>query len=170
MFSKYTKTDSITEPALVSQINNPTTYYSPKKNPITDIPITPIVPSNQYAQFKNPENHNTSNGWYDDLSLAMALQNMEFEIDSEMRRVEDFNHDFNNKEYRASSCRRQLKTFSTFVVLVQIIIVVIMIITDGIAPSRENPMIGPPATTLVIWGAKDGSLIKYRHQWWILNY
>ena len=41
-------------------------------------------------------------GWMDDLSLARALQSMEFEIDTEMRRMEGINDDFNGKEYRAS--------------------------------------------------------------------
>ena len=107
-----------------------------------------------------------SSGWFDDLSLARTLQAMEFEIDEEMRRLEAFNDDFNNKEYSASSCRRQMLTLSTFIVFVQVLIVFIMLVTDGIAPSEDNPMIGPPGETLVIWGAKEGALIKYSRQWW----
>lgn len=54
-----------------------------------------------------------------DWTLARALQSLEFEI------VQDTHHDplaedFNEKEYRASSCKRQLVTFSTFVCLVQV--------------------------------------------------
>lgn len=54
-----------------------------------------------------------------DWSLARALQSLEFEI------IQDTYHDplteeFNEKEYRASSCKRQLMTFSTFVCLVQV--------------------------------------------------
>ena len=57
-----------------------------------------------------------------------------------------------------------MASVSTLIVLVQVLIMVIMIVTDGIAPSSENPMVGPPATTLVIWGAKEGGLIKYQGQ------
>lgn len=54
-----------------------------------------------------------------DWSLARALQALEFEI------VQDTYHDpigedFNEKEYRASSCKRQLMTFSTFICVVQV--------------------------------------------------
>ena len=57
-------------------------------------------------------------------------------------------------------------TVSTFIVFVQVLIVFIMIVTDGIAPSETNPMVGPPGETLVIWGAKEGALIKYSKEWW----
>lgn len=54
-----------------------------------------------------------------DWTLARALQGLEFEI------VQDTLHDpisddFNEKEYRASSCKRQLMTASTFICLVQV--------------------------------------------------
>ena len=53
----------------------------------------------------------------DDWSLAKALQLMEFEIMQEMRGEET---DFNEKEYRASSCRRQILTFSTLLCLAEV--------------------------------------------------
>ena len=106
--------------------------------------------------------------WQDDSTLARAMQAMEFEIAEEMDREDRFNEDFNSKEYRASSCKRQMRTLSFFIVLVQIVILIIMISTDGIAPSGENPMIGPPASTLVIWGAKETGLMKYKGEWWRL--
>lgn len=39
---------------------------------------------------------------------------------------------------------------------------------DGMAPQSQNPMYGPPATTMVRFGAKDTSLILYKKQWWRL--
>ena len=105
-------------------------------------------------------------GWFDDIGLARALQAMEFEIDEEMQRLEAFNDDFNNKEYRASSCRRQLTTISTLIACIQLLIVCIMLMTDGVAPSDVNPMIGPPPETMVIWGAKESALIKYSLELW----
>jgi rhomboid protease GluP len=38
----------------------------------------------------------------------------------------------------------------------------------GYAPRWENPMIGPPATTLVRFGAKEAALIIIKSQWWRL--
>ena len=56
-------------------------------------------------------------GWMDDFSFARALQAMEFEIAAEMDRTAE---DFDNKENRAASCKRQLLTLSTFICLVQV--------------------------------------------------
>jgi len=53
----------------------------------------------------------------DDWTLASALQLMEFEIIEETRRD---NGDFDEKEYRASSYKRQLLTLSTFVCIIQV--------------------------------------------------
>lgn len=151
------------------------TLATPRKNPIisTDIELgtTIMFPDNSSVRPSPPMRTSapvasTTGGWFDDLSLARALQAMEFEIDEEMLRMEQFNDDFENKEYRASSCKRQLRTLSAFIVFVQMLIMIIMIGTDGITSSEDNPMIGPPVTTLVNWGAKESGLIKYRHQWW----
>ena len=92
-------------------------------------PIDPygLVNSGPYEGFENPRrSSNTrsapppaaSRGWIDDFSLAKALQAMEFEIDNEIDNPDD--EDFNAKEYRASSCRRQIVTISSVIVLVQV--------------------------------------------------
>jgi membrane associated rhomboid family serine protease len=41
-----------------------------------------------------------------------------------------------------------------------------MVQDDGYAPHSENPLYGPPATTMVRYGAKQAALIKYRTEWW----
>jgi hypothetical protein len=84
-------------------------------------------------------------GWMDDFTLARALQAMEFEIAGETLD----RGDFDEKEYRASSCKRQLLTISTLILLTQIGLLVAMVQDDGYAPKAENPLIGPPATTMV---------------------
>jgi hypothetical protein len=90
--------------------------------------------------------HDTAGGgWMDDFTLARALQAMEFEIAGETLD----RGDFDEKEYRASSCKRQLLTISTLILLTQIGLLVAMIQDDGYAPKPENPLIGPPATTMV---------------------
>lgn len=61
-------------------------------------------------------------GWFDDLTLARALQAMEFEMNGETYESRLRREDFNGKEYRASSCKRQLLTVSTFICLVQVLI------------------------------------------------
>lgn len=43
-----------------------------------------------------------------------------------------------------------------------------MVQDDGYAPRNENPLIGPPATTMVRYGAKEAGLILYRDEWWRL--
>jgi hypothetical protein len=106
-------------------------------------------------------------GWMDDLTLARALQAMEFEIAAENERGPD-RGDFDEKEYRASSCKRQMLTVSTLILLIQAFIsiitawrviihsiifqiglVIAMVQDDGYAPRYENPLIGPPSTTMV---------------------
>ena len=100
----------------------------------------------------------------DDWTLAKALQSMEFEIVQDTYR-DPITGDFNEKEYRASSCKRQLLTLSTFVCLVQIGVLVAMVQDDGYAPKSENPMIGPPAVTMVsrLWtaGADFSRIVIY---------
>lgn len=55
-------------------------------------------------------------GWMDDFTLARALQAMEFEIAGETLD----RGDFDEKEYRASSCKRQILTISTLILLTQV--------------------------------------------------
>eukprot|EP00604_Paraphysomonas_vestita_P003091 CAMPEP_0174818422 /NCGR_PEP_ID=MMETSP1107-20130205/1092_1 /TAXON_ID=36770 /ORGANISM="Paraphysomonas vestita, Strain GFlagA" /LENGTH=342 /DNA_ID=CAMNT_0016030231 /DNA_START=59 /DNA_END=1084 /DNA_ORIENTATION=+ len=112
----------------------------------------------------NMEGNGQAGGWMDDFTLARALQAMEFEIAGETLD----RGDFDEKEYRASSCKRQLLTISTLILLTQIGLLVAMIQDDGYAPRSENPLMGPPATTMVRYGAKDAALILYRHEWWRL--
>ena len=52
----------------------------------------------------------------------IAMQMMEFEMEHDMRRDDELADDFNNKEFRGSSCKSQLLTVSTFLVIVQIAI------------------------------------------------
>lgn len=54
-----------------------------------------------------------------DFSLARALQALEFEIAADVYGEED-DSDFRGKEYRASKCKKQLLTISTFIILVQV--------------------------------------------------
>lgn len=75
---------------------------------------------------------------------------------------------YNRKENKATKCRRQMVTFSTFLCLVQIGLLVAMIQDDGYAPKSENPMYGPGSYTLVRYGAKVAALIKYENEWWRL--
>jgi hypothetical protein len=98
----------------------------------------------------------------DDWTLARALQALEFEIAAEIDPDDDFEtleeHDFRVKEVRASGCRRQLATFSAFSCLVYLAVFIASTQIQGIAPQRENPMIGPPVVVLVRFGAKEASL------------
>ena len=55
-----------------------------------------------------------------DWTLARALQAMEFEISNEATQQREANGDFDEKEYRASACKRQLLTVSTAIILVQV--------------------------------------------------
>jgi membrane associated rhomboid family serine protease len=118
-----------------------------------------------------------SNRTTDDSILARALQAIEFEISSEtlerreareVERRELESGDFSQKELSASGCKGQVLTLSTFICLLQIAYLIAMIQQDGFAPSTVNPMIGPPATTLVRYGAKYAGLIVYERQWWRL--
>lgn len=121
----------------------------------------------------------------DDWTLARTLQMLEFEMSNEMmvgadgaavyadgedetEYIDGVRGDFNEKEYRASSLKRQAATVSMFICIVQVVLLAAMMIRDGIAPSSENPMIGPPAVTLVRFGAKEAALMIYKDQWWRL--
>ena len=100
----------------------------------------------------------------EDWAIAKALQKMEFEIESEMNIADDFN----SKEYAGSLCYRQMMTLSTLLLVIQIAIVGVMIYFDGMEDVELNPMYGPPAATLVKWGAKESALMKYHDEWWRL--
>ena len=52
--------------------------------------------------------------------LARALQNMEFQMVEESRREEAFDRDFDEKEYKASYCKRQMLTLSTAICIAQV--------------------------------------------------
>lgn len=56
-----------------------------------------------------------------DWTLARALQGLEFEIIQDTMH-DPLSEDFNEKEYRASSCKRQLMTASTLICLVQVFV------------------------------------------------
>ena len=100
----------------------------------------------------------------EDWMIARTLQRMEFEIEAELNMADEFN----NKEYAGSMFYRQMMTVSTFLLALQVAILICMIDDDGFEDQDINPMYGPPATTLVRWGAKEASMMKYDHQWWRL--
>ena len=75
--------------------------------------------------------------------------------------------DFEKKECAASTSRT-FYTFSTLICIAQIIYFSLMITIWGVVPILENPMIGPPVTILVRFGAKEAALMKYYNQWWRL--
>jgi len=117
----------------------------------------------------------SSGGLFSDWSLARTLQAMEFEIEAEtlaertrFEEEEGIERDFSQKEYSASACQKQLFTFSTLICIAQICILITMSQWNGLASMHDNPMYGPPATTMVRFGAKDAGLILYRKQWWRL--
>lgn len=106
----------------------------------------------------------TDRGMWDDWSLARTLQALEFEIP--LQALED-EGDFNAKEiYASRSCKRQMLTLSTFIVVVQIALLVAMIQVDGY--DKGNSVIGPPVTTMVRFGAKEAGLIVWKNEWWRL--
>lgn len=116
-----------------------------------------------------PTTEEAQHGWMDDFTMARALQAMEFEIGEETQAGRQRRRgDFDSKEYSASSCKRQLVTISTLILLAQIGVLIAMIQDDGYAPRDENPLVGPPATTMVRYGAKEAGLLVYRHEWWRL--
>jgi len=111
-------------------------------------------------------------GWsWDDWTLARTLQALEFEIEEETleeREARELDGEFTRKEISASSCCKQLKTLSTFICVAQVAILITMVQWDGFDTMANNPLYGPPATTMVRFGAKEASLILYKGQWWRL--
>jgi hypothetical protein len=105
-----------------------------------------LVRMHMEGALELPESGDSANpGYWQDWSMASAMQAMEFDMMEEEQRPEEGPEegDFNEKEYRASrSCRRQLVTVSAFLVVVQIALLVAMIQTDGY--DSNNPVIGPP--------------------------
>lgn len=142
--------------------------------PVSNGDIELLGVNNDPAALSPPMQEAGGSGWFDDLSLARALQAMEFEIASEMRHnyggeaLTPEQEEFYRKENKATKCKRQMLTISTLTCLAQIGLLVAMIQDDGYAPKSENPMYGPDAYTLVRYGAKDAALIKYRNEWWRL--
>ena len=121
----------------------------------------------------NIPSSNSEPSHLDDWTLAATLQMMEFEMPEEtaamrQNREDDEVGDFEEKEYNASSCGRQMTTLSTFICFAQVVVFIAMVSSEGLAPRSENSMIGPSVITLVHWGAKDAALMVYRGQWWRL--
>mmetsp|Transcript_15657 Transcript_15657/g.15787 ORF Transcript_15657/g.15787 Transcript_15657/m.15787 type:complete len:451 (+) Transcript_15657:262-1614(+) len=119
-----------------------------------DIPVTNRGPSRNY-----------------DEAFARALQMMEYEIVDEMaevRRAHGIGTDFETKELRATRCRRQMMTISTLICVAQVVLLIVMCQKEGIASREENPLYGPSAQTLVLYGAKDAYLIVEENEWWRL--
>lgn len=105
----------------------------------------------------------------DDWNFARTLQMLEFEMNdetAEVRREMELHGDFEEKEYNASSCQKQMLTVSTLICVVQIIIFIVMLETGAKDPN--NAMVGPDVETLIRFGAKDAALIIYKGEWWRL--
>lgn len=136
-----------------------------KKNKNKD-PIPEINPATSSSAATNNDMFALEDGTSDDWSIARALQMTEFEIDNEM--YQQAGGDFVDKEVRGSSCWRQMKTISTLLCVLQILVLVFTVEDDGMAPLNVNSMYGPYPTTLVRWGAKDAALIHFRGEWWRL--
>jgi hypothetical protein len=116
----------------------------------------------------NNHNNNNNNGM-DDWNLARTLQLLEFEMNeetAEVRQQIELHGEFEEKEYNASSWKKQVLTLSTLICVVQICIYIAMMETEE---SGENTAwVGPSVYTLLEFGAKDAALILYRGQWWRL--
>jgi len=70
---------------------------------------------------------------------------------------------------KGARCLRFVLTLSVLLALVQVAMLAIAIaLSDGLAPTEQNPMVGPYATILDRLGAKNAALIAYRNQWWRL--
>lgn len=142
---------------LFSQVNMGDFMYRRAQTTTATSPVH-YAPSNEAA----PSGVNR-----DDWFLARALQAMEFEMQEDLNLTRSATeNDFNNKELRASTCKSQLLTLSTAVVLVQIGVLIAVIQIYGYANRSENPMIGPDAQALVNFGAKEAGLIVKRGEWW----
>lgn len=136
------------------------------KNKVLIPETVPVLSNNSNAELLTQESVHVEDGTTDDWTIARALQLSEFEIDNEMYRLEG--GDFVDKEVRGSSCWRQMKTISTLICVLQILVLVFTVEDDGMAPVSVNSMYGPYPTTLVRWGAKDAALIHFRGEWWRL--
>ena len=102
-----------------------------------------------------------------DTRYAYFLQMMEFEIQDDFQQ-ENQHEDFENREIASSNWKKQMLTPSTVLCVIQIAFLIAMVSQDGFATFQANPMLGPPATTLVRYGAKYAGLIVYQKQWWRL--
>lgn len=72
--------------------------------------------SGSNLEIQGPENVDID----DNMRLARLLQMFEFEIAQETLSAREMGDDFNEKEYKASSFKRQMMTFSTFVLFLQV--------------------------------------------------
>lgn len=132
-----------------------TSSQTVNSSPLTNLEHGQAV-TNQNEQVKE------NNDW----KIANMLQSLEFEI-AENTYNRDNYQDFETKEISASnSLLKQLMTFSALICLVQIILLICMIETDGFASSSENSSMGPPAYALVRYGAKESALIVYDKEIW----
>ena len=156
-----------------SMSNNRSDAYQPTivsnhgSDTLTSTSNNPI-PSSYFSIEGSRKSHEPSQAQQiDDHSFAWILQQMEFEIPyetEEERQERELNGEFEGKEYRASKCKNQLRTLSTFLVVVQVGLFWAMCESEGL--DDANPMTGPSSLALVEWGAKDTALIVYRDEWW----
>ena len=72
-------------------------------------------------------------------------------------REDDEVGDFEEKEYNASSCGRQMTTLSTFICFAQVVVFIAMVSSEGLAPRSENSMIGPSVITFSALGCQGCS-------------
>eukprot|EP00164_Ancoracysta_twista_P002906 GFYU01003869.1.p1 GENE.GFYU01003869.1~~GFYU01003869.1.p1 ORF type:complete len:317 (+),score=55.83 GFYU01003869.1:198-1148(+) len=71
-------------------------------------------------------------------------------------------------ERRKASYKLNLQSFIGVMSLIQILFFVISVSWDGFAPVSENPLLGPPASSLVALGAKETDLIVHNYQYFRL--
>jgi hypothetical protein len=62
-----------------------------------------------------------TNGGGEDWTLARTLQLLEFEIAQETLEGRAMGEEFNEKEYKAGSCKRQILTLSTAILVIQVL-------------------------------------------------
>jgi membrane associated rhomboid family serine protease len=117
-----------------------------------------VVPSSSRSSQRDALNS--------DSRLAAFLQALEFEINDET--AENRYANFEERELSSSSWKKQLRTISTAICIIQVGFLIATLSQGGFAPVSVNPMFGPYATTLVRYGAKYAALIIYRKQWWRL--
>lgn len=151
---------------LTENYDDVTGTNSSSSNGEATVASSPLAVIESGGETNQTNNNIPNDGPNQDWKLANLLQTLEFEIAENNYHRENY-HDFESKEISASnSIKRQLLTFSALICLVQIILLICMVETDGFASSKENSSMGPPAYALVRYGAKESALIVYKTEIW----